>query len=75
MQQQRGSIRVVQSRAIATAMCGRHTNSRSNAGAVRERFGLAKVMSLADFQRGLGRANISPTQSVLAVVQVIGSAF
>lgn len=49
-------------------MCGR-TNSRSNAGAVRERFELAKGMPLSDFQRGLGRANISPTQGVLAVVQ------
>jgi putative SOS response-associated peptidase YedK len=46
-------------------MCGRYTNTATTTGAIRERFDLAEEVPAA----GLGRANVSPTQQVLAVVR------
>jgi putative SOS response-associated peptidase YedK len=42
-------------------MCGRYTNTATNAGGIRERFELTEEV-LAE---GLGRANVSPTQQAL----------
>jgi putative SOS response-associated peptidase YedK len=46
-------------------MCGRYTNTATSTGAIRERFDLAEEVPA----EGLGRANVSPTQQVLAVVR------
>ena len=46
-------------------MCGRYTNTATSAGSIRERFDLAEEVP----GEGLGRANVSPTQQVLAVVR------
>jgi putative SOS response-associated peptidase YedK len=46
-------------------MCGRYTNTATRAGSIRERFDLAEEVP----GEGLGRANVSPTQQVLAVVR------
>ena len=47
-------------------MCGRYSNSRTNPQAIAARFEIK--ISDATAERALGRTNIAPTQSVLAVV-------
>jgi putative SOS response-associated peptidase YedK len=47
-------------------MCGRYSNSRTNPQAIAARFEIK--ISDATAEAALGRTNIAPTQSVLAVV-------
>src|SRR5947209_4091976 len=52
---------------VTRPMCGRYNNSGTDAGKLRERFELPADEPVAE--SALGRANVSPTQSVLAVVR------
>ena len=47
-------------------MCGRYSNARTNPQNIAARFEIK--ISDTTAERALGRANIAPTQSVLAVV-------